>query len=106
MDEKDKVIGKILTSDLTFDNPDDAWEHYIKLYTDFCTWTRGYKYWRKEPELHDRMDLETKKVEYMVGSRMTLSMEEIPEDTLREHNVKPANFTYNGIGYNWQDYSK
>lgn len=60
------------------DSAEEAWESYRKAESQFFKFVRGYKYWRRRPELQSNKDFDAGTIEYRVRARIFSVMEELP----------------------------
>ena len=74
---KIEQIGRLITG-FECDTEEDAWATFRIALKQELKWCRGYKYWRRPPELfHDRR-FDANQEKYIVRARITASMKPIP----------------------------
>ena len=94
-----KTKGLYCATELNHTTVEEAWEEYISQYKSVCTWYRGYKYWRAEPEIISDTEYGSGRKRFKISSRMVLS-----KNNIDHPEIKEANFTYNNVEYKWNDY--
>ena len=61
------------------DSEADAWLDYEGVEAHFFKFVRGFKYWRKLPELQTHKDFDRQVTEYRVRARIFSVMEKLPD---------------------------
>ena len=71
--EKSQILGIVVCGNI-FDNEKEAWASFDEELKSKLFWTRGFKYWRKVPELYDDKDFFSEESKFVVRARITASM--------------------------------